>query len=197
MNCNCTSRAVPQIPGRLGPQRISQRAQLWDPSEPAPEKPARLEQQGHRRPSTKHCNCGTTTTFAPSNGHVHNLVQELHELQAFCTVWTMVPVVAKTGNQRPCPRTARQRQNSALSGPRQVSLNHDGHVKTLSKNCTSENLKVFCTVWTIPPEQDVDRTQDLVIAACPGPFDFFKSFFVVMSLRSPPVVMLLHMCTSP
>ena len=24
--------------------------------------------------------------------------------------------------------------------------------KTLSRNCTSENLKVFCTVWTIPPQ---------------------------------------------
>ena len=152
-----------------------------------------------------------------------NLDHELHKLQAFCTVWTMVPVVAKTGNVQPCPRTARQRQNSALSGPRHLSLNHDAHgraqgnttcphargkhkpttelkirrkpssycmkkavchtglsapkqyeqspssqsregktSKTLSRNCTSENLKVFCTVWTIPPAQDVNRPRDVV-----------------------------------
>ena len=80
------------------------------PPKPVPEKPARPEQQGHRppdrstataaslgsseqtgpwgtaaqqgcrRPSTN-CNYGATTVFAPSNGHVHNLVQELQELQ--------------------------------------------------------------------------------------------------------------------
>ena len=111
---NCTSSAVPKIPGRLGSQRISQRGQLWDHNsvlqnlrlenlhdpnkrdidhliealrnlyglpQTGPWGTASAAQQGYRRPSTN-CNYGATTVFAPSNGHVHNLVQELHELQA-------------------------------------------------------------------------------------------------------------------
>ena len=139
MNCNCGPPQFAGDPGCCTPTGMSttcsrkahhvqcpKSRDIWDhnefsasatvgsqlrPPEPAPEKPARPEQQGHRppdrstataeslwsstnwtmgktsaaqqgyrRPSTN-CNYATTTVFAPSNGHVRNLVQELHELQ--------------------------------------------------------------------------------------------------------------------
>ena len=145
---NCTSCAVPKIPGRLGSQRISQRAQLWDHNcvlqylrlrnlhDPNNKDidhllealqvrnlcglPNKLDRRDHPQRHNRDVDDFRRTATAEQPqffAHVHNLVQELHELQA-----------------------------SALSGPWFLSL-QTGNCTTLSKNCTT--TPVFCTVWTI------------------------------------------------
>ena len=102
-----------------------------------------------------------------------NLVQELHLQTVFCTVWTKTLVVATRRAGQPCPRTAppnsvlhcldqntcpcnttgrptlskncTSKQCSALSGPKHLSLQHDGQANLVQE---LHLQTVFCTVWT-------------------------------------------------
>ena len=88
---------------------------------------------------SENCNCGTSTVF--------------------CSVKPQAPVVATTDKSTPCSRTA----------PPCTSRRNNGHVATLSKNCTLMHQSsqqracqylvqemqlrktTGCTVWTISP----------------------------------------------
>ena len=144
-----------------------------------------LQQQGCRRPSTN-CNSGATTVFAPSNGHVHNLIQELHELQT--TTGTVepkeIPLVHVRVESTSQPRKLfffKKTEEAFLelhedgcvshwavgtNTRRAIDFKPESRGKKRQRPCPRtaqvQNSKAFCTVWTIPPEQDVNRPQDPV-----------------------------------
>ena len=84
----------------------------------------------------------TTRAWTPCPGTAPVYLQTV-----FCAVWTKTPVVATRQARQPCPGTALciSRQCSALSGPKHLSLQHDGHAKIVQElHCVSPDSVLHC-----------------------------------------------------
>ena len=108
---NCTSRAVPKILGRLGSQRISQRAQLWD----------------------QNCvlqNLRLRNLHEPNNRDIDHLIEAPQLRNLFD-----LPNKLDHGEQ-----PQRHNRRTATTEQPQFSRRQTGTSKTLSKNCTNSRL---------------------------------------------------------